>query len=133
MTADGRSGSPGATSRDDAARPVGFGVIGARSYVATRAVIPAILASPRTTLVAVASRGGPVPGDLRALDAGSYEAVIDHPAVEAVYVPLPNGLHRAWVERIVASGRHVLCEKPLAPGALHVEAMLRAAERADVR
>ncbi len=117
----------------DALRPVGFGVIGARSYVATRAVIPAILASPRTTLVAVASRGGPVPDDLRAFDAGTYEAVIDHPAVEVVYVPLPNGLHREWVERVVRAGKHALCEKPLAPRAPDAKAMLRAAERAGMR
>jgi len=101
--------------------------------VATQAVIPAILASPRTTLVAVASRGGPVPDNLRAFDAGTYEAVIDHPAVEVVYVPLPNGLHRAWVERVVEAGKHALCEKPLAPGAPDVEAMLGAAERAGMR
>ena len=113
--------------------PVGFGVIGARSFVATHAVIPAILASPRAALVAVASRGGPVPDGLSAYDVGSYGAVIEDPAVEVVYVPLPNGLHRHWAERAVEAGKHVLCEKPLAPAAADAEAMLRAAARAGVR
>jgi D-xylose 1-dehydrogenase (NADP+, D-xylono-1,5-lactone-forming) len=113
-------------------RPVGFGVLGARSFVATRAVVPAILASAEATLVAVASRGGPVPDAMRPFDVGSYEAVIAHPGVEAVYVPLPNGLHREWVERAAGAGRHVLCEKPLAPAAPDAEAMFAAAGRAGV-
>lgn len=113
-------------------RPVGFGIIGARSYVATRAVIPAIRSSASARLVAVASRGGPVPAGLGSLDAGSYEAVLAHPDVEAVYIPLPNGLHREWAERAAAGGRHVLCEKPLAPTASDAEALLDAAGRAGV-
>jgi xylose dehydrogenase (NAD/NADP) len=112
--------------------PVGFGVIGARSYVATRAVIPAIQASGSARLVAVASRGGPVPAGLEGVDAGSYEAVLAHPDVEAVYIPLPNGLHHEWTERAAAAGKHVLCEKPLAPTASDAEAMFKAARSAGV-
>lgn len=112
--------------------PVGFGVLGARSYVATRAVIPAIRASDQAALVAVASRGGPVPDALGPFDAGSYEAVVAHPAVEAVYLPLPNGLHREWVERAASAGKHVLCEKPLAPCARDAEAMFAAADGAGI-
>ena len=112
--------------------PVGFGVIGARSYVATRAVIPAIRASGSASLVAVASRGGPVPAGLEPFDAGSYEAVLARPDVEAVYIALPNGLHREWTERAAGAGKHVLCEKPLAPTASDAEAMLLAAGSAGV-
>jgi predicted dehydrogenase len=107
--------------------PVGFGVIGARSYVATRAVIPAIQASGSARLVAVASRGGPVPAGLEPVDAGSYEAVLAHPDVEAVYIPLPNAHHREWTERAAAAGKHVLCEKPLSTTASDAEAMFQAA------
>ena len=113
-------------------RPVGFGVIGARSYVATRAVIPAIRACGSTRLVAIASHGGPVPAGLEPIDAGSYAGVLSHPSVEAVYIPLPNGLHRDWAERAAAAGKHVLCEKPLAPTVKDAEAMLRAAASAGV-
>ena len=112
--------------------PVGFGVIGARSYVATRAVIPAIQTSGSASLVAVASRGGPVPAGLEPVDAGSYEAVLAHPDVEAVYIPLPNGLHREWTERAAAAGTHVLCEKPLSRTASDAEAMFQAAGSAGV-
>ncbi len=112
--------------------PVGFGVIGARSFVATRAVIPAIRASASARLVAVASRGGPVSAGLEPVDAGSYAAVLANPQVEAVYIPLPNGLHREWAERAAAAGKHVLCEKPLAPSAADADAMFAGAARSGV-
>ena len=83
---------------------VGVGVIGARSMVATRAVMPAIDASELTRLVAVSSLGGPVPEPWDRLTAGSYDDVLGHPDVEAVYIPLPNGMHREWVERAADAG-----------------------------
>ena len=115
--------------------PVGWGVLGATAQVAQKAVLPAIAASPTARLVAVASE--------RAADGGAgrfrpvrayraYDAVLDDREVEAVYVPLPNSLHREWVVRAAAAGKHVLCEKPLAPTATDAEAMAMACETAGV-
>jgi predicted dehydrogenase len=117
------------------ALPVGWGVIGATSQVARKAVLPAIVASPGARLVAVASESAADGGaggfePLRAHQV--YDAVLDDPEVEAVYVPLPNSLHRAWVVRAAAAGKHVLCEKPLAPTVADAEAMASACEGAGV-
>jgi len=118
--------------------PVRWGVIGATSWVARVAVLPAMRESPHAEVVAVASRD-PDAGRRVAAATGarrahpSYEGVLEDPDVEAVYIPLPNGLHRRWTERAAAAGRHVLCEKPLACSGDDARAMQAACGDAGVR
>jgi predicted dehydrogenase len=114
------------------ASTVGIGVIGGNSVVATRAVMPAVDRSPRTNLAAVASLSAPVPEPWTHLGAGTYDDVVDHPGVDAVYIALPNGMHREWTERAAAAGKHVLCEKPVAATPAEAEAMAAAADAAGV-
>lgn len=101
---------------------VTIGVLGGNSWIANVAVLPAIAVSRNATLGTVGTRNGPV----------RYDDVLADPANDAVYIPLPNGLHRHWVERVAARGKHVLCEKPLAPTAADAAAMFRACELAGV-
>ena len=64
---------------------------------------------------------------------GSYEALLDDPEIDALYVPLPNSLHRDWVIHAVRAGKHVLCEKPLALGAIDCMEMAAAAAESGVK
>src|SRR5262245_47858689 len=61
---------------------------------------------------------------------GSYEALLDDTAVDAVYISLPNGLHHEWTLRALEAGKHVLCEKPYTRHPDEVEA---AFDLADAR
>ena len=56
-----------------------------------------------------------------------WRAVLDAPDVEAVSVAVANDLHREIVEAALAAGKHVLCEKPMAPTVADAEAMVAAA------
>ena len=100
-----------------------------------RKVIPGAQASEKIELVAVASRDqaraeeyARTWGIERAY--GSYEAMLEDPDVDAVYISLPNTMHREWSIRSVEAGKHVICEKPFSKRPEDVEAAFDAADRA---
>jgi predicted dehydrogenase len=62
----------------------------------------------------------------------SYQAVLDDPQVQAVYVALPNSMHHQWTTKALAAGKHVLCEKPIAVNARETQEMFDAAKRAGL-
>ncbi len=101
--------------------------------VATRAVLPALDASDKVELSAACSLGGPI--DPRWADAtvASYDDVVNSDDVDAVYVPLPNGMHLEWVQKAAEAGKHVLCEKPLASTSAEAQRMVEICEANGVQ
>ncbi len=63
---------------------------------------------------------------------GSYEALLADPAIEAVYIPLPNHIHAEWAIKAATHGKHILCEKPLCMGEAEARAMFAAAKQHGV-
>ena len=61
-----------------------------------------------------------------------YDALIEDPDVQAVYIPLPNNLHLKWVKAALNKGKHVLCEKPLALSAEDAREMFDTASKNNV-
>ena len=99
-----------------------------------RLVIPGAHESEKVDLIAVGSRDQARAeeyarewGIERAY--GSYEALLEDPDVEALYISLPNNLHCEWSIRALEAGKHVLCEKPMSRRARDVEEAFDAAER----
>jgi D-xylose 1-dehydrogenase (NADP+, D-xylono-1,5-lactone-forming) len=100
-----------------------------------RKVIPGAHASDKIDLIAVASRDQARADEYaktwdipRAY--GSYEALLEDPDVDAVYISLPNTMHREWSIRSLEAGKHVICEKPFSKRPEDVEASFDAAEAA---
>jgi predicted dehydrogenase len=62
-----------------------------------------------------------------------YDDLLKRPDVDAVYIPLPTGVRREWVVKAANAGKHVLCEKPCAPDAADLRAMLDACRASGVQ
>jgi len=95
-----------------------IGVLGCAS-IAKRSVIPAIGSLPdKFKLIAVASRSAEKAKEFgRLFNAAAitgYENLVDREDIDAIYMPLPTGLHEAWILSCLDKGKHVLVEKSLA-------------------
>ena len=109
-----------------------FGVL-STANIGRNQVNPAIQQSRNAELLAVASRDPDRAREFAQRSGiersyGSYEALLDDPDIEAVYIPLPNSMHREWTIRAAEKGKHILCEKPLATSVADGRQMQAAAD-----
>lgn len=108
--------------------PVRWGVLGASKF-AREYLAPAIHAAGGAQLAALATSdpAKAVPfrqfcPDLIVFD--SYDALLADPAIDAVYIPLPNHMHVEWSLKAMDAGKHVLCEKPMTMRAEEFDALI---------
>src|SRR6267142_7111489 len=107
-----------------------WGILGTGNIA--RQFCKGVKTSGRGMLMAVGSRSaGPAAefaGQFGVLNSyPTYDQVLRDPQVDAVYVSLPNSVHKEWTVRALEAGKHVLCEKPLALNAREAEEMAAAA------
>ena len=125
--------------RAEVRRPVRYAVIGL-GHIAQAAVLPAFGHAKRNSRLAALVSGSATKLKTlgrryrvaRLCDYGEADALFKSGEIDAVYIALPNDLHKEWAVRAARAGLHVLCEKPMAVTARDCEAMIRAAAIADV-
>lgn len=111
-------------------KPVRWGILGAAKF-AREHMAPAIHAAHGAELVALATSDPAKAEGFRAFCPslqvhGSYDALLADPAIDAVYIPLPNHLHVDWTLKAIAAGKHVLTEKPIALRADQIDQLIAA-------
>lgn len=95
-----------------------LGILGAAN-IASTAIIDPVNRISGVQVAAMAARDPERAGDFARRNAipvvaADYGALVAHPNVDAVYIPLPTALHSRWVIRALEEGKHVLVEKPFA-------------------
>ena len=126
--------------REDGRRRVRYAVVGL-GHIAQIAVLPAFAhAGENSELVALFSDDAEKLSKLgrkyrleHLFDYDEFEAGLEAAAVDAVYIALPNHLHREYTERAANAGVHVLCEKPMAVTEEDCEAMIEVCDRNGVK
>jgi len=115
---------------------VKWGVLGTAN-IARGCTIPGMLKAGNCELYAIAGRSEEKAEAYKnefgfAKAYVGYDKLLEDPDVQAVYIPLPNNLHKEWVIKSLKAGKHVLCEKPLALNADEVREMFAVAKENNV-
>ncbi len=115
---------------------VKWGVLGCASFARRRA-IPAMLESPSVELVGVASRTSEKAEEFRSQFKlqrayASYDALLNDAQIQAIYIPLPNGLHAEWMVKAARAHKHILCEKPFTANAAEARQVAAVAKQSGV-
>lgn len=117
-------------------RKIKWGVLGTAS-IAENCMIPGMLGAENAELTAIAGRNADKVKrfkDKFGFKKGyvGYEALLADGEIEAVYIPLPNHLHKEWVIKALNAGKNVLCEKPLGLNEAEVKEMFDTAKQNSV-
>jgi len=118
-------------------KKVNWGIL-STAGIAKKATIPAIKRTGNSVVKAIASgsdieKAKEIAGIFNIEKTyDSYEKLLDDPDIHAVYIPLPNHLHKEWTIKAAKKGKHILCEKPAALNADEVLEMKKACKENNV-
>ena len=121
-------------------RPLGVALVGLGSY-STHQLAPALQETQYCRLAGIVT-GSPekVPvwqekygiPDAQVYSYDTFDRIADDPAIDIVYVVLPNAMHAEYTIRAAQAGKHVICEKPMAVSVAECDAMIAACAQAGV-
>ena len=126
------------TNSDPLARKLGVAVVGL-GHLALDQILPGTLTSKHVRVTALVSgdraKARVVAGqyglpEANLYDYASFDRLRDNPAVDFIYIVLPNNMHAEYVVRAAQAGKHVLCEKPMATTVADAERMVQACKEA---
>ena len=120
-------------------RKLGWAIVGLGS-LSIHQILPAFAECEKSKVVALVS-GHPEKANKLALRYGvdpkniynyqNYDSIRDNPAVDIIYIVLPNGMHAEYTIRGFEAGKHVLSEKPMANTPAECQSMIDAGRKAD--
>jgi predicted dehydrogenase len=131
---------PAQTPAAGAPRKTGYAVIGLGRIAAhfmpgavlsTNSAITALVSGHRDKAEKIAGQYGVPSSSIYSYD--NFDEIAHNPAIDAVYVGLPNSMHAEFTIRAAKAGKHVLCEKPMATSVSDCEAMIAACKAANVK
>ncbi len=116
-----------------------WGILGAARVNAR--LMPAIIEADNAELVAIASRrpgaaaevlSQYAPSDTKAVALDDIDALIQRDDIDAIYLPMANEEHTEWALKVIAQGKHVLIEKPMALSVEDIDLIAAAAQKQNV-
>mgnify|MGYP005833847763 CR=1 FL=1 len=118
-------------------KKIKWGVLG-YARIARQSVIPAIVKANNSEFYAIGSRHEEKLKECQENFGcpkaySGYDELLDDPEVDAVYIPLPNSLHKEWTIKAARKGKHVLCEKPIALNTEECLEMIRECKQNNVK
>jgi len=129
-----------ALNAQDSTRKIGYAVIGLGQIAGhfmpgvlqtSNSRITGLVSGHRDKAELVAAKYGVPAGSIYNYE--NFDEIVHNPAIDAVYVALPNSMHAEYTIRAAKAGKHVLCEKPMSTTVAEAEAMIAACKAANVR
>ncbi len=113
-----------------------WGILGAANF-AREHMGPAIHAAHGAELAALATSDPAKAAGFQAFAPhlmvhNSYDALLADPSIDAIYIPLPNHMHVEWTLKVLAAGKHVLTEKPIAMQASEIDQIIAARDKSGL-